>query len=97
MSVPGARLSKAAPVSEVVNEKLGTMSEALPWVYVKTVADDAVGRAHSAPSRTAETKHVSGVRRGNRCRREFDPSKRPILPEPFRGFRDRAVRTVSGL
>lgn len=32
MSVLGARLSKAAPVSEVVNEKLGTTSEALPSV-----------------------------------------------------------------
>jgi hypothetical protein len=40
---------------------------------------------------------VRGVRRGNRLRRESDPSKRPILPEPFRGFRDRAVYTVSGL
>ncbi|SRR5258705_12432214 len=40
---------------------------------------------------------VRGVRRGNRLRRESDPSKRPILPEPFRGFRDRAVCTVSGL
>jgi hypothetical protein len=56
MFVPGARLSNAAPLNEVVNEKLGTRSLALPSVNVKIVADEAVGsRASSGLSNAAKT------------------------------------------